>query len=134
MGMDFIYRNKNALSINCALKYRAYKTFSISSKINTGRFTVLLKIEPKFRPNIFLSRDKSTASLQTFLYISYYESLYLNLYNWIFRQPGLHIFLIPSGKIINNSREVISDYKFKSLNHKDYIINYKLLEKLLILS
>lgn len=134
MGIDFLNKNKNILNISNKMKYKTYKALLISSKISIDRSIVLSNKKSKFSAGTLLGVRKDITSLQIFLYISYYENLYLKLNNWIFSQPGLSIFLIPNYRIIDNSYKGISSYRFQGLNYKDYMIDYRLFEKLFIIN
>ena len=134
MGIDFLNKNKNILNISNKIKYKTYKALLISSKISIDRSIVLSNKKPKFSAGTLLDVRKDVTSLQIFLYISYYGNLYLKLNNWIFSQPGLSIFLIPNYRIIDNSYKGISSYRFQGLNYKDYMVDYRLFEKLFIIN
>ena len=134
MGIGFLYKNKSLFNINYKLKYKNYKTILVFSKIESSNSITLLNKKPKYSISILLNIKKEGISLKSFLYFVYYESLYLHLYNWVSHQPSLSIFSEYRVKIISNGWEGISNYKFCGLNHREYIIHYRLFEKLSIIN
>jgi hypothetical protein len=134
MGIDFLYKNKSLLDIDYKLKYKNYKTILVFGKIRSNNSIILFNKKPKYSISTLLNIKKEGASLKSFLYFSYYESLYLHLYNWVSYQPSLSIFSEYRVKIISNGWGSRRNYKFYGLNHREYIIHYRLFEKLSIIN
>lgn len=134
MGIDFLYKNKNLLDISFKLKYKNYKTTLVLNKTRNNTIITFANKKSKCNVPMPLNIKKGDTSLKSLLYLSYYKSLYLHLYNWISNQPGLSISSEYGVKIINNGYKRVSSYKFYSLNHREYIVHYRLFEKLSIIN
>lgn len=129
MGTDFLYRNNSLLRLRNISKYRNYKMFLALGRVDARSPLILDK---KKKINFSPLRDEGTrVSLRNLLYLTYRKNLYLYLYKWVSLSPNFSILSESSMKVINGSYKNKSYHKFRTLNNQNYVINYKIFEKLL---